>query len=278
MIRYLAIILVISVSSVSAYGQDNIFTLQKTIEFAQYQYSIGNCEIANQEYLRASYFGVLSDTNLQFALSSSICSNNLNFGKSIVRQSASFGVLSEKSKELYSSLLLLNRDFQAYRLFVNSSELFTRKDSIIALFPSYFVLNNEWDKLHDFNFSVDNKSDLDILFYQQIEDRYNQLRFKKPWLSALMSTVIPGSGKLYTGEWQDGLFTMVLVGVLAWQTTNILTKKRGFSVLGYTGAAIGGSLYISNIYGSFRSARNVNNRKLNKLYDQVDQHLLDNRL
>jgi hypothetical protein len=276
MIRFLAIMITLSLSKVLC-SQDNIFTLSKTLEFANYQYSIGNCEAANYEYLRAVYLGDFDDSTTQFALSSALCANNLSLAEKLIYQDKDLKIVSEKSKSIYASLLLVNRNFEHYDSFIRSTKLLNPPSFEVLKYPSYLVLDNQWDRLNYF-LSTDSVTSTDKTFYTSIYNDYNQIRFKKPWLSAIMSTVVPGSGKLYTGEWQDGLFSMLLIGVLSWQSARLLIKSDGKSVLGYTSAAIGGGLYFSNIFGSFRSAKNVNQRKLNKLYDKVDQHLLNSAL
>lgn len=258
-------------------SQDNIFTLSKTLEFAKYQYSIGNCDAANYEYLRAVYLGNFDDSTTQYALSSALCANHKSLAERLVFKHDTLKKLSDKSNAIYASLLLTNRDFNSYEVFVRSINASGQSSFTSVEFPSYLVLDNKWGRLQSF-LVTDSISPQAIPFYNGIYQDYAQLRFKKPWLSALMSTAIPGSGKFYTGEWQDGVFSMLLIGVLSWQSARLLIKSEGKSVLGYTSAAIGGGLYFSNIFGSYRSAKNVNQRKLNKLYDKVDQHLRNNAL
>lgn len=258
-------------------SQDNIFTLSKTLEFAKYQYTIGNCEGANYEYLRGLYLGSFDDSTTQYAMSSALCANHLSLAEKLVYQNDSLKSVSDKSKSIYASILLINRDFERYESFIRSNKQSSPLSFTSLEYPSYLVIDNQWSRLNEF-LTTDSVMNTDLAFYNSIYQDYDQIRFKKPWLSAIMSTAVPGSGKFYTGEWQDGVFSMLIIGILSWQSARLLIKSDGKSVLGYTSAAIGGGLYLSNIFGSYRSAKNVNQRKLNKLYDKVDQHLLNNAL
>jgi TM2 domain-containing membrane protein YozV len=94
-------------------------------------------------------------------------------------------------------------------------------------------------------------------------------RYKKQWLAGTLSALVPGSGKLYTGEWKDGLIAMLLIG------TSGFVAYRGFNNSGITSsygwffATVGTSFYLGNIYGSAISAKNVNRRKKQKIDDQI---------
>jgi hypothetical protein len=75
--------------------------------------------------------------------------------------------------------------------------------------------------------------------------------------------VLPGSGKVYTGDWKDGLISFLFVGgttIQAIRGYNKYGQNSGFFII-Y--GSIATSFYLGNLYGSFKSA-NKHNEKLRK--------------
>jgi hypothetical protein len=102
------------------------------------------------------------------------------------------------------------------------------------------------------------------------QDFYNE-RFKRPGLAAVMSTVVPGSGKVYAGRWKDGLFSVLLLGTSAWQAWRLIDKKgieNPFSIF-FTGMSVG--FYMGNIYGSHKAANEYNSR----IYEEYNERATD---
>ncbi|MDP2423663.1 MAG: hypothetical protein U1C46_01910 [Bacteroidales bacterium] len=89
------------------------------------------------------------------------------------------------------------------------------------------------------------------------------MKLKNPWVSGSMSAVIPGSGKIYTGEWQDGLIAMAIIGTSLWQSYRGFNKNGIESSLGWIMGAVGVGFYAGNIYGSVKSANKYNSQKKN---------------
>ncbi len=75
---------------------------------------------------------------------------------------------------------------------------------------------------------------------------------KSPWLAAVSSGVIPGMGKVYTGEWKDGLYACVIVTAFSWLAYRSVQKASVPYTAFYGSMAL--SFYLGNIYGSWKSA------------------------
>lgn len=103
--------------------------------------------------------------------------------------------------------------------------------------------------------------------------RSKELPHKSPLISGVLSTLVPGLGKIYTGNWQDGLIALVFVG------SNAFGAYRGFNASGVESAygwfftAVGTAFYVSNIYGSVKSARVYNLKYQNALTKDVERYL-----
>jgi len=84
---------------------------------------------------------------------------------------------------------------------------------------------------------------------------------KSPVLAGLLSTVVPGAGKIYCGQYGDGFYSLFLAaatGFLAWDGF----RENGVdSVRGWIFGSMGAVFYAGNIYGSTVAAR-VHNHQL----------------
>lgn len=99
--------------------------------------------------------------------------------------------------------------------------------------------------------------------YEPVFQLIQHKKTKRPWLAASFSTIIPGSGKVYTGYWKDGLIALMSIGIASWQSWSGFKTDGPKSAYGYAFLSIGSVLYFSNIYGSFKSAK-----VYNKNYDK----------
>jgi hypothetical protein len=71
-----------------------------------------------------------------------------------------------------------------------------------------------------------------------------------PWLAGALSAVVPGLGRVYIGRWEDGLMSLLLVGVPAAFSTNGFVHDGRGSVRGWILGSLAGVLYVGNVYGS----------------------------
>jgi TM2 domain-containing membrane protein YozV len=97
-----------------------------------------------------------------------------------------------------------------------------------------------------------NNNDTIINFYQVKSNP----PYRSPALAAVMSAIIPGSGKIYTGQYGDGITAFLVTGVLtylSWVNFDAHHQFRGWLFSGLAAMFYGG-----NIYGSAASAQLFN--------------------
>ena len=82
---------------------------------------------------------------------------------------------------------------------------------------------------------------------------------RSPFLAAAMSAVIPGAGKIYAGDLNSGLSTLLIVGALGAMTAEAWSKLglQDWRTIGL--ASVFGVFYIGNIYGSALSVSVIRN-------------------
>lgn len=96
--------------------------------------------------------------------------------------------------------------------------------------------------------------------------------YKSPLAAGIFSALIPGAGKLYTGQVSEGITSFLLNGLLAFVSYN--NFKNNHPVRGWIFAGIGAFFYAGNIYGSAVSA-NIYNAKIDYDYKAEVKHYLE---
>ena len=105
-------------------------------------------------------------------------------------------------------------------------------------------------------------------------DWKNNPPFKSPVLSVIFSTIIPGSGKIYTEEYGDGIVAFLTTGLLtflAYDNFRANHKTRAWIFTSLTGL-----FYAGNIYGSIASAQIYNARISFEFKDDINLFLEKN--
>ena len=87
-----------------------------------------------------------------------------------------------------------------------------------------------------------------------------RLPTRSPFLAGMLSTIIPGAGRLYTGRLSDALNALMIVSITGWQAYDGFRRDGISSVKGWTLGTISGIFYVGNIYGSVIAARVYNRR------------------
>ena len=85
-----------------------------------------------------------------------------------------------------------------------------------------------------------------------------QLPSRSPFLAGILSTIIPGAGRLYSGRIGDALTSLLTVSLTGWQAYDGFRRDGLSSAKGWTLGALSGIFYVGNIYGSVISARVYN--------------------
>jgi TM2 domain-containing membrane protein YozV len=100
-------------------------------------------------------------------------------------------------------------------------------------------------------FPDSNKNDI-RKFYQ----RKKFPDYKNPVTAAILSSLIPGLGKIYVGEVSDGLTSLIATGLLTFLAVNNFKHNHDFRGWLFTGLAA--FSYAGNIYGSAAAAQIFN--------------------
>jgi TM2 domain-containing membrane protein YozV len=82
--------------------------------------------------------------------------------------------------------------------------------------------------------------------------------YKSEALAGVLSAIIPGSGKMYVGEWGDGITALLVTGLFAFLAYDNFRADHNTRAWIFTG--LGAFFYAGNVYGSVASAQIFNAR------------------
>ena len=96
--------------------------------------------------------------------------------------------------------------------------------------------------------------------YKEYAEKGRRLPSKNPLLAGFLSTILPGSGRVYVGRPNDAFLTVFLFGVLGWAAYDGFSENGVSSRKGWTFGTLGGIFYLGNVYGSVIAAQTHNQR------------------
>jgi TM2 domain-containing membrane protein YozV len=88
--------------------------------------------------------------------------------------------------------------------------------------------------------------------------------YKNPYIAALLSAVVPGAGKVYTGRYEEGITALNLTSVFAYLSYS--SFEADHKVRGWLFAGTSFLFYTGNVYGSAASAQ-IHNAAMNLKFD-----------
>ncbi|RPI62310.1 MAG: hypothetical protein EHM44_07070 [Ignavibacteriales bacterium] len=225
----------------------------------------------DNDYLRAideyeKYLVAVDDDSVQFKIaiaysSMNDCENATN-KLSLIKKTSPF---YEQSKiELLKSLYLQNIDSVFYTVaetLINSKSLYA--NNAYRLKNTALLLSKtELPEKENFLIPFEDEEK------KTLSNFYNLKKnppYKSEALAGVLSAIVPGSGKIYTKDYGDGITAFLLTGLLTYLAyTNF---EHDHPTRAWIFAALGAGFYAGNIYGSVASAQ-IFNAKVNFEFDE----------
>jgi len=169
-----------------------------------------------------------------------------------------FNYMSEPFAKEYLNCKLLRSDYDDVIKLLDNSP-FSLNDKPLYLGVSY-CLTDRIEQAESILLPKENSDrSYDLLLYSI--RNYKSGKTKSPALALAFSSIVPGSGKFYTGDWKDGLIALSFVSLSAWQSYRGFKKNGVESLYGWLYGVASVSFYIGNLYGSVKSANMYNMRR-----------------
>jgi len=102
----------------------------------------------------------------------------------------------------------------------------------------------------------------------------NNLPNKSKYKAGVLSAIVPGLGKFYSGRKTDGFFAFITVGTSAWQSIRGFQQDGNRSVKGWMFGILAIGFHVGNIYGTTISVGLYNN-ELEKDYFEGFESRID---
>lgn len=98
--------------------------------------------------------------------------------------------------------------------------------------------------------------------------------YKSPVLAGILSSIIPGSGKIYAGETGDGIVGFLTSAIFSFIAYD--NFKAGHNSRGWVWAGVAAFFYAGNIYGSVAAAQ-IYNAKISFGFNEgINVYIIDN--
>ncbi|MFA7227623.1 MAG: hypothetical protein WC061_01195, partial [Melioribacteraceae bacterium] len=165
---------------------------------------------------------------------------------------------SQEARLMFFESLFFQNDFKTLREFTRRENYFSPKfgKEINRLkYASYFLDNSP---LPDENLMLNSFPDS---VHSQLSKFYYSKKFprkKSITTAVLLSSVLPGAGKIYTGEIGDGFTSLVTTALSVYLAYS--NFKAGHQFRGWLFTGLSAFFYAGNIYGSAASAQIYNAR------------------
>jgi hypothetical protein len=248
-----------------------LFDVTNSLAFADYLFTAGEYQLAAVEYERVVY----SDSTNQRAGLMLARSYRMQgaYQKGISRISLFYNDYAEIPEEMATEmgrLLLHEKRFDEANDLLNVNNHLSQTD-VLFLRLSGTMLKGDFKSASSiYEENAGNNAGF-VSDYANILEFERGFRYKKPGISILMSAILPGSGKVYSGFWKDGLISFIFVAASAYQSYRGFDKNGVRSAYGWIFGGLAAGFYIGNLYGSGKSANQHNSEFRHQIHHQVEE-------
>lgn len=104
---------------------------------------------------------------------------------------------------------------------------------------------------------------------------YKFSKHRSPALAGVLSTIVPGAGKIYTGRYNEAWSAFSLTLSAAFCAYRGFEKRGKESIYGWIFSGVTLGFYSGNIYGAIKSAVQYNRKTKNRLTDEATMFVVD---
>lgn len=171
----------------------------------------------------------------------------------------------EEVYKSYLSFLYQNTAYAKLRRVVNENNI--DADWSKLLFAESYFQEGQFDSSFALSVMLPEQLGADLKKYS-IEGM--DLKYRSPALGGIMSTLIPGSGKIYAGRFLDGIQAFTVVLAPAYNAYYHFAKTGSGSVQAWIWTAVATYFYLSDIYGSVKAVKEYNDMLKLKVIERYE--------
>ncbi len=249
----------------------NIYDLRSSLNFAGYLVKSKQFDLAIHEYERINFSLDSSEAVRVLLFSTYLKAGKFeDAAQKVELIYTNMDTVPEKIGLIYSKFLLLNHTTGKANNFAKNNKNINNKERSYIYLNSA-LLENDYklgSRIYTENTTIQESFHPE---YKPVIDEALKIKYKSPALALGLSAIVPGTGKIYSGDWKDGLISMVIVGVSAYQAYRGFSKNGVHSNYGWLNAGIGFGFYLGNIYGSRKSAKQYNYKKQELIHNKIER-------
>lgn len=259
--------------ALSANGQ-NLYDLEHTKKYADFLFQSRQYKLAAMEFERLLFMepeNAFARNQLikSYRLSSQFELGILNLGKWYPEQITD----NELLLEYYKLNMLDGRFGEAFRSVENQRSLPAGQRDYYML--SSILMQKQWAEAAEHIRNAKPNNTPGFAELSQLAAKQDQIKYKNPGLALAMSAVVPGSGKVYSGDWKDGIISLLFVATNAFQAYRGFSKNGIDSVYGWIFGSMALGFYAGNLFGSWKSAKNHNLRHEDAIYQEIQEDIFN---
>ncbi len=266
-------ILLYFISSGSLHAQDeDLYNLQNSDKYARYLLAGRQYNLAAEELERLVFLDGNNDEYKNLLITAYYKTGNTLKAAERIRQlyKGNLLVMPESISVKYLVLLQESDSLPQILHYLNSGIKIKNSDKLLFQW-SNLMLNKSYLQAKKFLETHPQKLGR-LQEIVQINNFALQQKLKSPFLAAALSSVIPGLGKVYTGDYVDAVTAFIFVGGNTFQAYRGFKKNGSKSVFGWVFGSIAAGFYIGNIFGSAKAAIRFNNFKFYETKTKVDTY------
>jgi len=248
----------------------NLFDIDHTREYANFLFQSRQFQLATEEYERLLFFAPQETSYRLKLIQSYRFSGDYSRGLSHISMfyQDSLRFAPPEMVDEYLKLSLLSKEFNNVVYMAENSLRLSSEKKATYILESY-LLSKNWKAAREMPGLTTVKDTKLLTFALQS----HSIRYKKPALAGILSALIPGLGKVYSGAWKDGLIALIFISGNTWQTIRGFDKKGYDHAYGYIFGSLTLGFYLGNIFGAVKVAK-AHNRKLDeKLYQDAEKYI-----
>lgn len=258
---------IVSVFTVAA--QEDLYNYESSRKFGEYLLKSGQFELATKEYERLVFLDPGNDSLKLNLIRAYRLDSRFEAGINRTQQ------LYPQAETLpyphtieYSKLLMSDQKWVEAYAFWNESKTMPATDKYL-FGASASIFNTNFKQAEQYLKLINDSTNVLAINYNDIVSRGLYGKYKSPFLAGTLSMIIPGLGRTYTGDWKDGLVSLIFTAGMAFQSYRGFNKDGIKSFRGWAYGGVGLGFYLGNIYGSVKSAKNKNKKKINALQHET---------
>jgi hypothetical protein len=255
---------------VLAYSQ-NLYNSVNSKKFANFLYNSQEYALAAAEFERISFLDSSDFQSGYMLLKSYRKSQQYNKG---LRRAESFlatpEFLTSKLQNEYVFLLIKNGSYSKAGQFLGEkSKIPSGQKDFLQL--SMLLMYGDYQKAGIVGGNIGESADVKTVGLKRLASEAALIEFKNPGLSLVLSGVVPGLGKVYAGQWKDGLISFLFIGAAVYQAYRGFDKKGTSSAYGWIYAGLGTGFYLGNLYGSYKAVNKYNHKQRHDIYHRTEK-------